>query len=620
MRKFFLTCVFLTLLLVTAELPAQNRSQILEFRGGGLVGNNTSAQGIDGVTYGDSGWFVDNEQLAAGTRIDFVYRINLATNDADGDPDIGRFSGGTLRVLIPSLGINSESVEPYTMEVEENRDGTLDEIRVQPTDGTGTFFTTRWLTSVNPFNNANILGMLPSPIPQVGDTIGTSANGTFSITLKSGHTLITNLTELLTNPVFAQSLPRQTLRMTCGGQVGSNPNAVGIDGVTYGNSGWFLNGSPLPAGELIEFTYSVENTMNDQSADPDLGRFVGGNLLVSIPGQGVVDSASLDPYVLEMENDRGGTLDEIRIQPETTSNGMICTTRWLANQNPFADANTLGQQDGFPPIGDGIGTSATGNFTINLASGDSLSTSATELFENPFLIQDSLEPFNDEYFGPQLNLPFTASGVNLNADTETDEQQLDNTGSTVWYFFVAAQAGVVTIDTFGSNYDTQLHVYTGFSMGFPNLVPVANNDDAGGTLQSSVSFPVEAGECYDIRVGGFRSFGQTGSGDEGTFCLNGNFREFMPEFPFEVDLDASDAPGSETQFGFLSMTDPTIIGNAVNATVSPTVTNEGVTITATQTTSGTNGFRDRGEDPSDPPPFTEVIRDFIFADGANGSN
>ncbi len=41
----------------------------------------------------------------------------------------------------------------------------------------------------------------------------------------------------------------------------------------------------------------------------------------------------------------------------------------------------------------------------------------------------------------------------------------------------------------------------------------AQNDDAGGGLQSEVSFPVVAGEFYEIRVAGY-------NGDEGNIVLN----------------------------------------------------------------------------------------------------
>ena len=152
------------------------------------------------------------------------------------------------------------------------------------------------------------------------------------------------------------------------------------------------------------------------------------------------------------------------------------------------------------------------------------------------VVENLPPPSNDDYFGPLVSFPFNEMGTNVNATTEMDEQQLENTGSTVWWYFVAPDDGTVTIDTFGSDFDTQLHIYTGFDMGFANLIPVANNDDTGG-FQSQVEFPVEAGECYDIRVGGWHTSALPPGSDgaEGSIMLQGTF---SPEvIPGDVNCD-----------------------------------------------------------------------------------
>ena len=89
----------------------------------------------------------------------------------------------------------------------------------------------------------------------------------------------------------------------------------------------------------------------------------------------------------------------------------------------------------------------------------------------------------------------------------------------------------------GSDFDTQLHIYTGFESGFVNLIPVANNDDAIGQ-QSQASFEVTAGTLYEIRVGGFRSTGQAGDGAEGNIVLNGSFK---PESVMIGDMNCDGA-------------------------------------------------------------------------------
>ncbi len=69
---------------------------------------------------------------------------------------------------------------------------------------------------------------------------------------------------------------------------------------------------------------------------------------------------------------------------------------------------------------------------------------------------------------------------------------------TAWYKFVAPYSAQVTIDTFYSDYDTILAVYSG-SCGSENLVQLACNDDHQG-FSSKVSLPVLKGQTYYIEV------------------------------------------------------------------------------------------------------------------------
>jgi hypothetical protein len=95
------------------------------------------------------------------------------------------------------------------------------------------------------------------------------------------------------------------------------------------------------------------------------------------------------------------------------------------------------------------------------------------------------------------------NGVNFNATTESGEQHVGPAGATVWWYVQAPANGTMMINTYGSDFDTMLHIYSGYQNGFPNLFLEASNDDAGGTLQSELAFPVVGGEFYEIRVAGF---------------------------------------------------------------------------------------------------------------------
>lgn len=70
--------------------------------------------------------------------------------------------------------------------------------------------------------------------------------------------------------------------------------------------------------------------------------------------------------------------------------------------------------------------------------------------------------------------------------------------NTVWYQFTAPASGLFTADTFGSDFDSAIAVWTG-TCGAPVLRTCAN--DSGGTLQSKVAMPVVQGTTYLIQVG-----------------------------------------------------------------------------------------------------------------------
>ncbi len=88
----------------------------------------------------------------------------------------------------------------------------------------------------------------------------------------------------------------------------------------------------------------------------------------------------------------------------------------------------------------------------------------------------------------------------------------------VWYTVTPTSTGPITVTTDGSDYDTVLAVYSG-SCG--TLTEVGcNDDDASGTLCSTVTFTGSAGTTYYLLVGG--CFGASGnlliSASGGTTC------------------------------------------------------------------------------------------------------
>lgn len=106
-------------------------------------------------------------------------------------------------------------------------------------------------------------------------------------------------------------------------------------------------------------------------------------------------------------------------------------------------------------------------------------------------------------------LPFTDQ-VNTVFTTETAEHTPScgngSRSKRVAYQFTPTRSGTVTMDTFGSDYNTILSVWTGSASAFTE---VACNDDDAGTTQSRVSFAATAGTTYTFLVTSFNNDGGT---------------------------------------------------------------------------------------------------------------
>lgn len=113
-------------------------------------------------------------------------------------------------------------------------------------------------------------------------------------------------------------------------------------------------------------------------------------------------------------------------------------------------------------------------------------------------------PDNDDFAQPveMTPLPFNHNMVTTNATVAADDPILCTGtagGATVWYRLVAPSSGELIVNTFGSNYDTVLAVFSGERGA---LTPLACSDDYSG-FQSQVWVNVTEGEIYYIEVASF---------------------------------------------------------------------------------------------------------------------
>ena len=140
------------------------------------------------------------------------------------------------------------------------------------------------------------------------------------------------------------------------------------------------------------------------------------------------------------------------------------------------------------------------------------------------------DDFVDAYIAPDPR-EYADAQLTTGATTELSEPSpCGDIGSTVWYSFTPSSTETLTMNTFGSGFDTVLALYTGPSVG--SLALVRCNDDFGGGLQSQVRFSVAAGTTYHIQVGGFNGAG-------GSLTLNLNTPvvppcPVVPTFSFSI--------------------------------------------------------------------------------------
>ncbi len=186
------------------------------------------------------------------------------------------------------------------------------------------------------------------------------------------------------------------------------------------------------------------------------------------------------------------------------------------------------------PLECDISSLAPGTFTFAVTAANSAGVSAASAASNSLTVSAGT---NNDFFIASMELTGTsgtANDTNVGATMESGEPPID-TGSgraTIWFSWTAPDSGRLTVDTFGSSFDTVLAVYSGASL--PSLTRLIYNDDSrqtGTYFQSTVTLDVTSGTEHHFRVNQFRS---TSTG--GSVVLNWEFATVgVPAAPTDVE-------------------------------------------------------------------------------------
>lgn len=139
-------------------------------------------------------------------------------------------------------------------------------------------------------------------------------------------------------------------------------------------------------------------------------------------------------------------------------------------------------------------------------------------------------------------LPFADTSDTSEATTAADDPDCNGNGATVWYSFTPAENMYIGADTFGSDYDTTLSVYTG-SRGA--LSQIACNDDYEG-LQSKVRFDAITGQTYYLMIASFAG----GPGGNLVFSVD----VLPPPLTFDLTVDSVGKVDAKTGIATISGT------------------------------------------------------------------
>lgn len=313
---------------------------------------------------------------------------------------------------------------------------------------------------------------------------------------------------------------------SAGGRFDHNGVAISVVGP---NADWFLNFN-APNGQVLTVgTYTGAGRL--VPSQPGMDIFGEGRGCNTVTGTFTVLEINLDPgagvisfdatFEQHCEGFAPALRGEIRfnahpfvtlsapsnlIVPQGQSVNFAVTATDTAARHVVLTATGLPAGASFVDNGNNTGTfnwlpaaSVTGTFFVsfqgdNQAGNTGLASTRITIIPPP--------PVNDDFDHPTVipSMPFTVSESATNATVSPDDPFCVSRTQSVWFSFTPTQNQRLEANTFGSNYDTTLAVYTGTR---GSLIQIACNDDSSGTVQSRVRFNAVAGTTYYFQASSF---------------------------------------------------------------------------------------------------------------------